>query len=84
MRLNTKVNILSTLLTLIILIGSYTAIYFLFKNLAYDTEYAQKINLEFQDSYQVKVVQDGETRNVKGDGMTLDLLAGGAALLVFE
>ena len=50
----------------------------------YDTEYAQKINLEFQDSYQVRVVQDGETRNVKGDGMTLDLLAGGAALLVFE
>ena len=44
MRLNTKVNILSTLLTLIILIGSYTAIYFLFKNLAYDTEYAQLQN----------------------------------------
>ena len=50
----------------------------------YDTEYAQKINLEFQDSYQVRVVKDGETRNVKGDGMILDLLAGGAALLVFE
>ena len=44
MRLNTKVNILSTLLTLIILISSYTAIYFLFKNLAYDTEYAQLQN----------------------------------------
>lgn len=44
MRLNTKVNILSTLLTLLILIGSYTAIYFLFKNLAYDTEYAQLQN----------------------------------------
>ena len=44
MRLNTKVNILSTLLTLLILIGSYTAIYFLFKNLAYDTEYTQLQN----------------------------------------
>ncbi|MFF5995229.1 HAMP domain-containing histidine kinase [Lysinibacillus sp. KU-BSD001] len=44
MKLNTKVNILSTLLTLIILISSYTGIYFLFKNLAYDTEYAQLQN----------------------------------------
>ena len=44
MKLNTKVNILSTLLTLLILIGSYTAIYFLFKHLAYDTEYAQLQN----------------------------------------
>ena len=44
MKLNTKVNILSTLLTLLILISSYTAIYFLFKNLAYDTEYTQLQN----------------------------------------
>ena len=44
MKLNTKVNILSTLLTLLILISSYTAIYFLFKHLAYDTEYAQLQN----------------------------------------
>lgn len=44
MKLNTEVNILSTLLTLIILISSYTGIYFLFKNLAYNTEYAQLQN----------------------------------------
>lgn len=50
----------------------------------YDMEYAQKINLEFQDSYNVTVIQGAETKDVKGDGMTLDLLAGDGALLVFE
>ena len=50
----------------------------------YDMDYAQKINLKFQDKYNVTVIQQGETKNVQGDGMTLDLLAGDAALLVFE
>ncbi|WP_332648679.1 sensor histidine kinase [Lysinibacillus sp. 54212] len=44
MRLKTKVNLLSTLLTLIILVSSYSGIYFLYKDLAYETEYAQLIN----------------------------------------
>ncbi len=50
----------------------------------YDMEYAQKINLEFHNKYNVTVMQQGETKGVQGDGMTLDLLAGDAALLVFE
>lgn len=41
MKLNTKVNLLSTLLTSIILIGSFTGIYFLFKELAVTTEAEQ-------------------------------------------
>lgn len=44
MRLNTKVNILSTLLTACILIGSYSGIYYLFQYFAYTTEYEQLQN----------------------------------------
>jgi len=63
MKLNTKVNILSTLLTLLILIGSYTAIYFLFENFAYDTEYTQ---LQNQADELVAAVSDVDsTANVQ-------------------
>lgn len=41
MKLNTKVNSLSTLLTMIILIGSFTGIYFLYKEIAFSTEAEQ-------------------------------------------
>lgn len=41
MKLKTKMNLFATVLTLIILIASFTSIYFLFKKLAIDTEYAQ-------------------------------------------
>jgi two-component system, OmpR family, sensor histidine kinase ArlS len=41
MKLSTKVNILSTFLTSIILIGSFTGIYFLYKELAFTTEAEQ-------------------------------------------
>ena len=41
MKLKTKVNLFSTLLTLIILIGSFTGIYFLYKELAFSTEAKQ-------------------------------------------
>jgi len=41
MKLNTKINLLSTLLTILILIGSYTGIYFLYKQLAFHTEFSQ-------------------------------------------
>lgn len=44
MKLNTKVNILSTLLTAVILIGSYSGIYYLFQYFAYTTEYEQLQN----------------------------------------
>ena len=41
MKLKTKVNLFSTLLTLLILIGSFTGIYFLYKEFAYSTEAKQ-------------------------------------------
>lgn len=41
MKLNTKVNLLSTLLTSIILIGSFTGIYYLYKEFAFSTEAEQ-------------------------------------------
>ncbi|MEK4230594.1 sensor histidine kinase [Solibacillus sp. FSL H8-0538] len=41
MKLHTKVNLFSTLLTFIILVASFTGIYFLYEKLAYETEYAQ-------------------------------------------
>lgn len=50
----------------------------------YSMEYAQKIDLAFHNSYKVTVMQNGETRDLKGKGMTLDLLAGEGVLLVFE
>ena len=50
----------------------------------YSMEYAQKIDLTFQDSYDVTMIQAGKTSDLRGDGMTLDLLAGEGVLLVFE
>lgn len=50
----------------------------------YSTEYAQKINLTFQDTYQVTVIQNAETKKMQGSGITLDMLAGEGVLLVFE
>ena len=44
MKLNTKINLLSTLLTSIILVGSYTGIYFFYEKLALDTEFGQLQN----------------------------------------
>lgn len=44
MKLSIKVNILSTLLTACILIGSYSGIYYLFQYFAYTTEYEQLQN----------------------------------------
>ncbi|MGN7479851.1 sensor histidine kinase [Solibacillus silvestris] len=41
MKLNTKVNLFSTLLTSIILTGSFTGIYFLYKEFAFSTEAVQ-------------------------------------------
>ena len=50
----------------------------------YSRDYAQKLELAFWEPYDVTVIQDGETRELHGDGMILNLLAGDAALLVFE
>lgn len=50
----------------------------------FDYEYAQKINLTFQDKYNVKVVQSAEESYFNTKQMTLDLGAGEGALIVFE
>ncbi|MEO4054499.1 HAMP domain-containing sensor histidine kinase [Solibacillus sp. CAU 1738] len=41
MKLKSKINVFSTLLTTIILVASFTGIYFLYKHLAFETEYDQ-------------------------------------------
>lgn len=50
----------------------------------YSYEYAQKLNLTFQDSYKVTVIQNGEVKRLEGSGLELDMLAGEGVLLVFE
>lgn len=50
----------------------------------YDTEYAQKINLDFADTYNLTVIQDAETSHVSRDNLELTFQAGGSALVVFE
>lgn len=50
----------------------------------YDQEYAQDIELTFQDTYNVTVIQDAETSYVSADALTLKMLAGDGVLLIFE
>lgn len=50
----------------------------------YDTEYAQKINLTFHDSYKMQMVQNGEKKLIKAENLTLDMKAGEGVLLVIE
>ena len=50
----------------------------------YSTEYAQKINLIFQDTYNMTVIQNAEIKELQGKNMTLDMLPGEGALIVFE
>ncbi|MEK4426105.1 sensor histidine kinase [Solibacillus sp. FSL K6-1523] len=63
MKLNTKVNILSTLLTIVILIGSFTGIYFLFEELAYSTEEKQLRERAYELSTTVSSLQSTENIN---------------------
>lgn len=60
MKLNTKVNILSTLLTTVILIGSFTGIYFLFEELAYSTEVEQLQERAYELSETVSSLESTE------------------------
>lgn len=50
----------------------------------YDTEYAQKINLTFHDSYKMQMIQNGEKKLIKAENLTLDMKAGEGVLLVIE
>lgn len=49
----------------------------------YSQEYKQNIDLAFQDEYTFSVVQNAETKDCKGDGVTLEMDAGEGVLIVF-
>lgn len=50
----------------------------------YSLEYANKIKLNLNGKYKMRVVQDAKTTYVKGNVLTLDMAAGEGALVVFE
>ena len=50
----------------------------------YDNEYAQKVTLDFWDNYDMKVVQNAETKYVNTDALKLTLAAGEGVLIVME
>ena len=50
----------------------------------YSMEQAQKIDLAFQDTYRVTKIQNAETKQLEGNGITLDMQPGEGVLLVFE
>lgn len=50
----------------------------------HDCEYAQDITLDFFDSYNLQVTQDGETKYVNTDSLALQMKAGDGALIVVE
>lgn len=50
----------------------------------YDTQYAQKINLSFHDSYRMQMIQDGEKQFIEAEALTLDMNAGEGVLIVIE
>lgn len=50
----------------------------------HDCEYAQDITLDFYDSYNLQVIQDGETKYVNADSLTLQMKAGDGALIVVQ
>lgn len=50
----------------------------------YDYKYAQKMTLNLQDTYNVSVIQNAETKRVSTNSLKLDMAAGEAVLVVFE
>lgn len=50
----------------------------------YETEYAQKITLTLQDSYNMSVTQDAKLTHINGDTLELDMKAGEGVLVVFD
>ena len=50
----------------------------------YDTEYAQTINLDFYDHYNMRVIQKGETSYVDANRLELTMNAGEGVLVVIE
>lgn len=50
----------------------------------YETEHAQKVTLELQDSYKLSMTQRAETSHLNTNSLTLDLKAGEGVLVVFD
>lgn len=50
----------------------------------YERDYAQKITLNLQDTYNVSVTQNAEVSNLNTNKLVLDLKAGEGALVLFE
>lgn len=60
--------------------GGKTALYVV----NYDTEYAQKIRLDFHNAYKISITQDAKESKMKTKSLTLDMKAGEGALIIFE
>ena len=50
----------------------------------YEMEYAQKVTLNFHDSYNIRVIQNAKESTMHTGKLTLDFAAGEGALIVFE
>lgn len=50
----------------------------------YSYDYAQEVELKFNDNYNFTVIQNAETKQYTGKGITLDMYAGDGVLIVFE
>ncbi len=50
----------------------------------YESEYAQKITLNLQDTYKMTITHNAKEKNVKTDKLVLDMMAGEGALIVFN
>lgn len=50
----------------------------------YSTDSSQSIQLEFTDTYDVTVIQNAKTQKLQNSVMTLNMLPGEGALLIFE
>ena len=50
----------------------------------YEYDYAQKLTLNMQDTYKMRVIQGTETKNIEANTLELDMKAGEGALIVFE
>lgn len=50
----------------------------------YDMEYAQEIQLDFQEECKVSVIQNAEKNYYSGNGIKLNMQAGEGSLIVFE
>lgn len=50
----------------------------------YDSDYAQDITVDFQGTYKMEVIQDGESKYVSTDSLKLSMEAGEGVMIVME